>query len=43
MDGFGQQVKERTKEFKTVAVKGIKVAGESCKKAWNKVRSTIKR
>jgi hypothetical protein len=46
MGGFDQQVKERTKELKhikTAAMKGIKAAGESCKKAWSKVRSSIKR
>ena len=46
MGGFDQQVKERTKELKHLkdkAMRGIKVAGESCKKAWNKVRSSIKR
>jgi hypothetical protein len=43
MGGFGEQVKERTKELKTVAMKGFKVASESCKKAWSKVRSSIKR
>lgn len=46
MGSFGQQVKERTKDLKhlkTAAMKGIKAAGESCKKAWSKVRSSIKR
>ncbi|RLM73806.1 hypothetical protein C2845_PM15G15470 [Panicum miliaceum] len=39
MGGFDQQVKERTKELrhlKEKAMRGIRVAGESCKKAWSK-------
>ncbi|CAN6228970.1 unnamed protein product [Urochloa humidicola] len=46
MGGFDKQVKERTKELKhlkAAAMRGIKAAGESCKKAWSKVRSSIKR
>jgi len=46
MGGFDKQVKERTKELKHLkdkAMRGIKVASESCKKAWSKVRSSIKR
>uniref|UniRef100_K3YEN1 Uncharacterized protein n=3 Tax=Setaria TaxID=4554 RepID=K3YEN1_SETIT len=46
MGGFDLQVKERTKELKhlkAAAMRGIKAAGESCKKAWSKVRSSIRR
>ncbi|KAL6651093.1 hypothetical protein ACP70R_010018 [Stipagrostis hirtigluma subsp. patula] len=46
MGGFDLQVKERAKELKhlkTAAMKGIKAAGESCKKAWSKVKSSIRR
>ncbi|KAL6903746.1 hypothetical protein ACP4OV_004559 [Aristida adscensionis] len=46
MGGFDLQVKERAKELKhlkSAAMKGLKAAGESCKKAWSKVKSSIKR
>uniref|UniRef100_I1PN98 Uncharacterized protein n=1 Tax=Oryza glaberrima TaxID=4538 RepID=I1PN98_ORYGL len=39
MGGFDLQVKERAKELKHLkgaVMKGVKVVGDSCKKAWNK-------
>lgn len=42
MGGFDLQVKERAKELKHLkgaVMKGVKVVGDSCKKAWNKVKS----
>uniref|UniRef100_A0A0E0H3G4 Uncharacterized protein n=1 Tax=Oryza nivara TaxID=4536 RepID=A0A0E0H3G4_ORYNI len=39
---FKTPVKERAKELKHLkgaVMKGVKVVGDSCKKAWNKVKS----